>query len=103
MPEVSEVALMSTGLWGEGRFPVVMTRIHSRSQCAPHSCWIHEPSDHHMLDWPMLWRADRRILERTCPHGVGHPDPDDVGYHVRNGRTSEGIHGCDGCCSNVSQ
>lgn len=29
--------------------------------------------------------------ERTCPHGVGHPDPDDV-------LNEDKVHGCDGCC-----
>ena len=36
-------------------------------------------------------QLDRRIMERICPHGVGHPDPDDVLNQDR-------VHGCDGCC-----
>lgn len=43
-----------------------------------------------MRTWPSVWRADRRLLERLCPHGVGHPDPDD--------RSADRVHGCDGCC-----
>jgi hypothetical protein len=31
------------------------------------------------------------MMERTCRHGVGHPDPDDL--------NPDTIHGCDGCCS----
>ena len=33
-------------------------------------------------------------MERTCPHGVGHPDPDSPWAHDSH----EWIHGCDGCC-----
>jgi hypothetical protein len=34
-------------------------------------------------------------MERICPHGVGHPDPDHVFYTKR---MTDTIHGCDGCC-----
>jgi hypothetical protein len=52
-----------------------------------------------MRAFPTLWRDDRGIMERTCPHGVGHPDPDDMGFHDRvNPGHVEGVHGCDGCC-----
>jgi hypothetical protein len=44
-----------------------------------------------MKDWPQHYRYDRGMTERICPHGVGHPDPDD--------RTANGVHGCDGCCT----
>lgn len=69
-----------------------------------HGCCIHGPSDHHMKDWPTNWRQDRQMMERLCPHGVGHPDPDDTAYkqrHYMGGRHPEHIdtaHGCDGCC-----
>lgn len=55
-------------------------------------CCIHNPSDHHMVTWPQNWRADRALMERVCPHGVGHPDPDGL---FRDG---DDVHGCDGCC-----
>ena len=48
-------------------------------------------TNHSMRGFPQLWREDRRIMERICPHGVGHPDPDDVLNQDR-------VHGCDGCC-----
>lgn len=54
-------------------------------------CPIHGPGEHHMVTWPLHWRDDRRIFERICPHGVGHPDPDST-------PEGEDIHGCDGCC-----
>lgn len=61
-------------------------------------CSIHSPSDHHMRGWPMIWRGDRNIMERECPHGVTHPDPDDVAYRLHLGRRPDTTHGCDGCC-----
>lgn len=72
--------------------------VHSQSLCEGEWCVFHNPSDHHMRQWPTLWRDDRKIMERICPHGVGHPDPDDVAYHIRNDRAWQGVHGCDGCC-----
>ena len=71
---------------------------HDETQCAGRHCCIHNPSDHHMRDWPMSWRGDKGVMERTCPHGVGHPDPDDAAYNIRNGRGHLTTHGCDGCC-----
>lgn len=58
-------------------------------------CPIHAPSQHSLVAAPLHWRGDRRIMERICDHGVGHPDPDDL----KVGRSwAEGVHGCDGCC-----
>jgi hypothetical protein len=69
----------------------VRLRVHDQEKCAGQPCVIHNPSDHHMQDWKLNWRADRGIMERLCPaHGIGHPDPDDLN---RNG-----VHGCCGCC-----
>ena len=80
---------------------VIETKLitHSPDKCEGQHCCIHNPSDHHMKDWPMVWRADKGAMERQCPHGVGHPDPDDVAYNSRIGREWVGIHGCCGCCS----
>jgi hypothetical protein len=68
----------------------------------------------------MLWRGDTRVMERICPHGIGHPDPDHMAYvssltpeHIcpDDGPADEsaacpyphldwqGVHGCDGCCN----
>jgi len=74
---------------------------HPDGKCAGEHCCIHNPSDHHMLDWPMVWRADAGKMERICPHGVGHPDPDDAAYRERVGEGHKNIHGCDGCCRKV--
>jgi hypothetical protein len=73
--------------------------IHNTGQCKGEGCAFHNPSDHHMIDWSMNYRWETGVLERFCPHGVGHPDPDDTAWHVSQGRTWTSIHGCDGCCS----
>ena len=65
---------------------------HSRDVCQGRGCPVHHASDHHMRDWPQTWRFDARLTERLCPHGIGHPDPDDT-------RAAARTHGCDGCCT----
>ncbi len=77
-------------------------KTHDKSACAGHHCCIHNPSSHHMRDWPMNWRADKGVMERICPHGIGHPDPDDAEYNERRGMGFLNIHGCDGCCDNAN-
>jgi hypothetical protein len=85
--------------------------VHNKKNCKGRHCCIHNPSDHHMKDWPLHWRDDRNLMERICPHGIGHPDPDDLNFRKfqleRRGLAKEEIdkiirieriHGCDGCC-----
>lgn len=67
-------------------------RVHRKEDCEG-PCPIHNPSDHCMRDFPTHWRDDRGIMERICPHDVGHPDPDD-----RKVIAGDSIHGCCGCC-----
>ncbi len=77
----------------------VLKNIHDPSLCAGEFCVIHNPSDHHMRTWELNWRDDKKQMERLCPtHGTGHPDPDDLAFHVRQGRPWMGVHGCCGCC-----
>jgi hypothetical protein len=83
----------------------VIARIHPASACAGRPCVIHAPSDHRMREWPTNFRSSWDPLsikpdhmERICPHGVGHPDPDDLAYRISIGEESAGVHGCDGCC-----
>lgn len=97
---------------------------HPDTACDGQGCSVHHPSSHSMKDWPQYWRADRGLMERVCPHGTGHPDPDDLAYKatiykdddpeaIAAYKTSytapyaataaekvagESIHGCDGCC-----
>lgn len=93
-------------VFGEVRGATVMVNVHPREVCqadGSRPCVLHNPSDHHMRDWPTLWRADRGLMERLCPdHGTGHPDPDHM-WFVRHSRGPEAaywesIHGCCGCC-----
>ena len=69
----------------------VIRNVHYASKCIGRPCCIHNPSDHHMRSWPQNFRQDRGMMERICPHGIGHPDPDDP--------TTDTVHGCDGCCA----
>lgn len=63
---------------------------HPSSACKGQYCTIHNHSNHHMREWHQHWRSDRHLIERVCPHGVGHPDPDEI--------NKDTTHGCDGCC-----
>lgn len=76
--------------------------VHRKEDCLGEHCCIHNPSDHPLKNSQMNWRSDKRQMERICNHGVGHPDPDDLAYHIlidpEAGKWM-GVHGCDGCCS----
>lgn len=73
----------------------VLVNVHDPSRCAGEYCTIHNMSDHHMRSWPQHWREDYGFMERICPHGVGHPDPDNP-WPKGDMRW---LHGCDGCCA----
>jgi hypothetical protein len=79
-------------------------RHHSADHCKGDGqhCPLHNPSDHHMQTWPIVYRHDRSpLIERVCEHGTGHPDPDSVAYLKQRDPDdfgAWGVHGCDGCC-----
>jgi hypothetical protein len=75
----------------------ILTGVHPPEACAGRGCVIHNPSAHRLADAPLNWRADRRIMERLCEHGIGHPDPDDAAFRASQG-DEDTMHGCDGCC-----
>lgn len=96
-----------------------LVNVHPADNCGGQPCVIHNPTGHHMRSWPLHWRGDRGIFERICPHGVGHPDPDQFAYWEQarkswrpplsadviddlyplgNPFDGLGVHGCDGCC-----
>jgi len=81
--------------------PPVGLKTHPPERCTGQYCCIHNPSAHHMVTWPLNWRDDKGHMERICPHGIGHPDPDDMAYWERLGKPLDllSIHGCDGCCT----
>lgn len=86
----------------DGFLRVRTLRVHDRAACTGRrfACVIHSPSDHHMKSWPLNWRMDTGVMERMCPHGVGHPDPDHITWvvHCDPAMTWHGTHGCDSCC-----
>lgn len=74
--------------------------VHSADHCAPMPCPVHRPSNHHMREWPKDFKREWRIVTRICPHGVQHPDPDDLDWLARMRRPADlpMAHECDGCC-----
>lgn len=96
--EVWELDNAAVGPFGQQQNGVRII-VHAPSTCAGNACTLHDPSNHAQRDWPMNYRSDRGLMERICPHGIGHPDPDDLAFHVRQGRDWQSVHGCDGCCS----
>jgi hypothetical protein len=74
----------------------ILSKTHSKDQCYSEDCVIHNPSIHHMLAWPTHFREDNGLMERICPHGIGHPDPDDP-------KSKGYVHGCDGCCNGPTE
>ena len=88
----------------------VISRVHSFGQCVNGQCVIHNPSDHCMRSFPTHWRPKTAafeigppLMERICPHGIGHPDPDHMAWfatcHNKSQTDAQSIHGCDGCCT----
>ena len=75
--------------------------VHGATTCLGEHCVAHNPSDHSMRDFPLVYRSDKNLFERVCPHGVGHPDPDSVEFFELMGDTTMAVHGCDGCCAPV--
>jgi hypothetical protein len=78
--------------------------VHSKEICLSQHCCIHNPSPHHMVDWPTNWRGDTGVMERIDPRNVGHPDPDDLVFRQavakeRKLPKPKGVHGCNGLCN----
>ena len=82
--------------------PDYMLQVHHPDRCAGQACSIHNRSNHSMRMFPQHWRGDRQLMERICPHGIGHPDPDHISFtKLLRGEAyavAESSHGCDGCC-----
>ena len=96
--ETFEVSATDAYGFGVGK---VTLHVHPKGECAGPNCVIHNPSHHPLSDAPLHWRADTSTMERICPHGVGHPDPDDIAFKASvDPEAAEwfGVHGCDGCC-----
>lgn len=72
--------------------------VHNPNVCRGEKCALHNPSKHKMLKFPMVLR-ESGLVERTCKHGIGHPDPDSLAWMTRMFGEGYGIHGCDRCCA----
>lgn len=70
---------------------------HTRTVCMGTWCCIHAPMPGPWMGWPRQWRDDRGIMERTCPHGVGHPVAEMYEPAIYLGREHLLLHGCCGC------
>jgi hypothetical protein len=92
--------------------PGVVVMNHAPHLCEGGFCPIHNPSNHHMRDWPITFRSDRTVwcpacerehglvlTERICDCGIGHPDPDSLAYLNLHAPGGWGTHGCCGCCA----
>jgi hypothetical protein len=81
---------------GEGTF---VHNAHPRGTCAGSGCALHGPSAHWLRDMPMRWSPPEPgggpgRMERRCPHGAWHPDPDDGRFRAERGDGPV----CDPCC-----
>lgn len=75
----------------------VLVGVHSDVLCRGEACPVHDPSDHHMRGWPAQ-QAPVGTLDRVCPHGYRHPDPDDATHRRNTDPLWDLDHDCDGCC-----
>lgn len=83
----------------------ILRFIHAKNSCLGRHCGIHNPSDHPLVASPFYWDRSKRRMYRVCPHGIHHPDPDDVAYNLLTypGAPAEALaelttHDCDDCC-----
>lgn len=98
-PQVSLWLNSSDARIGDGAVQYILHRVHSEDQCEDRICFIHNPTDHHMRKWPLLWRSDTGLWERIDKFGCGHPDPDQLPHWEETGQLHKAIHGCTGTCT----
>ena len=85
----------------EKKFWAQFVGVHQEGTCAGQVCVVHNPLDHHMREWPMVWRGDRLppIVERLCKCGIGHYDLSQWEFHKSLGLGDwVTVHGCCGHC-----
>lgn len=88
----------------------LLLRTHPTSACNGDVCCVHNPSDHHMVNWPQQWDPRGHMMHRLCEHDLVHPDPDDLRYQLMNSLPPQTMtlfpgqglvtthFPCDGCC-----
>lgn len=77
--------------------------VHDQDLCAGQWCVIHRPKPGVWDRWPTFWRFDRRIMERICPHGIGHPAVEQFDHWRATDQWWQATHGCDGCCGGTTK
>jgi hypothetical protein len=79
----------------------LLHNVHNDTECEGRPCPVHNRTNHPMRSFPQHWRSDTKMMERICPHGIGHPDPDGYVYLMRGlgvrGAAARFMHTCDGC------
>jgi len=111
--EVIDTEVSSTGdtvdvvavVNAHGVKPTLLMTHSAAAHSANQPCIIHNRNPvarENVEGWPYLWRLDRGFFERICPHGIGHPDPDYVAYLAATKHDGDTVHGCDGCCYELS-
>lgn len=75
-----------------------LVNVHTVDQCDGQPCCIHNPSNHHMIQWTPSWNDATGVMFRRCPHDYLHPDPDNLTHLRRINRITYAVHHCDGCC-----
>lgn len=75
-------------------------KTHGADRCAGSTCVVHNPSGHHMRDWPLSFNFRMGALAfRECPCGKLHPDPDSLDYiGIRFGLLTALALSQHGCC-----
>jgi len=93
-----------TGVWwlpGPGGGTVVWGA-HEGADCSG-ACALHGPSAHWARGMPLRWSFEEGRggrMERLCPHGVWHADPDDMAFRRRRGLPRDWVwadSACRGC------
>jgi hypothetical protein len=81
----------------------VLVGVHDERGCEGDHCVVHNPSPHPLSTWSLWWQQDRKMFERICQHGVGHPDPDQYAYWAETlpplELRAKFVHDCCGCCT----
>lgn len=95
----------STDLWDLYSTPDQgLVKTHGPAVCVGGHCCLHNPSDHHMASWPMMFDEQLAYLAlRVCEHHYRHPDPDSLRFFARQNLVTGtlarmALHQCDGCC-----
>lgn len=71
-----------------------VVQTHVSTECFGNWCCIHRPMPGPWTWWPRYWREDKRIMERICPCGIGHPVAEMYDWAVGTGQAELLVHTC---------